>query len=434
MHLIHQIIPALCSVIVAAMTGVTASASGSKSVTMKVGETQTLNVPSSYLPQYLKSSAFYATSPDVVDVKSYTMTSVTVVAKKAFSSPVIVRCDYTYYILSGGRYVYGGRGFFDFSITVEDIRATSISLPATLQMEPGQRKKLTPTLTPSNATSAITWSSNPYSIVNVDKNGELLAQRKGTAVITATTSNGLSASCTVTVGNTDIPVEWVTMSEISYQIEPGDSHRLVASVYPSDATDKTLKWYSDNPSAVTVNSIGYITGVSDGFAKITATANNGQSAYCIVHCKSVLRLSESNGNTNLPSRANVIYIKSLLEGWNSFCVPFALEQSMLDKTESGCRIALVKSFSDKGVKVQVVAGVPAGQPCLIYVPESKSFRFEIDNAVLSPEPDNTGCLKGTYQMKTIGCGAYKLNSDGSSFAQTRGEDAICPPYRAYLVK
>ncbi len=380
---------------------------------MKVGETQTLNVPSSNLPQYLKSSTFYAASPDVVDVKSYTMTC----------------CAW-----SGGPDVYGGRGFFDFSSTVEDIKATSISLPATLHMESGQVKRLTPTLTPSNATSAITWSSNPYSIVNVDKNGDLLAQRNGTAVITATTSNGLSASCTVTVGNPDIPVRWVFMSETSYQIEPGNSHQLVATIDPSDATDKKLTWYSDNPSAVTVNSNGYITGVSEGFAKITATANNGQSAFCIVHCKPVLRLSETNGNIDIPSYANVVYVKSMLEGWNSFCVPFALEQSMLDKTESGCRIAVVKSYTGKGVKVQVVDCVPAGKPCLIYVPESKSFHFEIDNAELSPEPDNTGCLKGTYQMKTIGPGAFKLNSDGSSFAQTRGEDAICSPYRAYLVE
>lgn len=409
-------------------------ASGSKSLTMKVGETQTLNVPSSSLPQYLKSSTFYAASPDVVDVKSYTMTSVTVVAKKAFSSPVIVCCDYTYYILSGGRYVYGGRGFFDFSITVEDIKATSISLPATLHMEPGECKSLVPTLTPPNATSAITWSSNPYYIVNVDKNGELLAQRNGTAIITATTSNGLSASCTVTVGKPDIPVRWVFMSETSCQIEPGNSHQLVATIDPSDATDKTLTWRSDNPSAVIVSSGGYITGVSDGFAKITATANNEQSAYCIVHCKSVLRLSDSEGAANLPSRANVVYIRSFLGGWNSVCLPFALEQSMLEKIEAGCRMAIVKSYSDKGVKVQVVDCVPAGKPCLIYVPESKSLHFEIDNAQLSPEPDNTGCLKGTYQMKTIGPGVYKLNSDGSSFASTKGEDAICPPYRAYMVK
>ena len=59
---------------------------------------------------YLKSVSFYSASPTYVVVKSHTNTSVTVEAKKAFSSPVIVRCDYTYYVLQNGYYVYGGRG------------------------------------------------------------------------------------------------------------------------------------------------------------------------------------------------------------------------------------------------------------------------------------------------------------------------------------
>ena len=203
---------------------------------------------------------------------------------------------------------------------------------------------------------------------------------------------------------------------------------------PNNATDKTLSWHSDNTAAVTVNSAGCITGVSDGFAKITATANNGQSAFCVVHCKTVLHLSELNGNTELPSRANVEYVRSMSAGWNSVCLPFALNMSMLDKIEKDCRIALVKSISDRGARIQDVDGVSAGQPCLIYVPVPKSFRFEIDNAELTTEPVNSGCLKGTFQKKVIGQGAYKLSQDGASFAKTVGEDAICYSYRAYIVK
>lgn len=64
----------------------------SKSVEMKVGEVKTFYLPSSVTSKRLKSVNFYATSPAYADVRSSTSTSVTIVAVKAFSSPVIVRC------------------------------------------------------------------------------------------------------------------------------------------------------------------------------------------------------------------------------------------------------------------------------------------------------------------------------------------------------
>ena len=82
----------------------------SKSITMKVGEVETLHLPTSVTSKYLQNARFYAASPEYADVKSSTLTSVTVVAKKALSAPVIIRCDYTYLVLRNGKYVYGGTG------------------------------------------------------------------------------------------------------------------------------------------------------------------------------------------------------------------------------------------------------------------------------------------------------------------------------------
>lgn len=64
----------------------------------------------------------------------------------------------------------------------------------------GGNLKLTASITPIDTTSSpnITWkSSNPY-VVRVDENGNVTHVSGGTAVITARTSNGLTAECQIT--------------------------------------------------------------------------------------------------------------------------------------------------------------------------------------------------------------------------------------------
>ncbi|MEG1772823.1 MAG: Ig-like domain-containing protein [Clostridia bacterium] len=57
---------------------------------------------------------------------------------------------------------------------------------------------------------------------------------------------------------------------------------LIASVVPTYATDTTLTYTTSNASKVTVDSNGFITGVSEGTATVTATAVNGVFAECVI--------------------------------------------------------------------------------------------------------------------------------------------------------
>ena len=55
----------------------------------------------------------------------------------------------------------------------------------------------------------------------------------------------------------------------------GKSSKISATVKPSNATNKKLKWKSSNPSVATVDSKGNVTGKGNGQATITATAKDG---------------------------------------------------------------------------------------------------------------------------------------------------------------
>lgn len=84
---------------------------------------------------------------------------------------------------------------------------TSVTLnKEALSLEVGETGKLSATVRPDSAADkSITWSSSNTDVASVISNGTVTAKKAGTAVITATATNGKSASCTVTVtgGTTD---------------------------------------------------------------------------------------------------------------------------------------------------------------------------------------------------------------------------------------
>jgi hypothetical protein len=55
----------------------------------------------------------------------------------------------------------------------------------------------------------------------------------------------------------------------------GDTHTIIASVSPSDATNKTLTWYSSNSSVASVSSSGYVVAIAYGKVTISASSTNG---------------------------------------------------------------------------------------------------------------------------------------------------------------
>lgn len=176
----------------------------SKDVTMQVGESQTLYLPSSVTSKILKAVNFYSNGISYVQVTSHTNHSVTVKAVKAFSSPVIVRCDY-YYFVRNGSYTYEAKGFYDFNITVigdNKIKPTRITFPTSaIGLEAGESRQLTPTVYPANADYTLSWSINDRSVATVSQDGLITGKSKGAADLTVKADNGVYAMLRVVVSD-----------------------------------------------------------------------------------------------------------------------------------------------------------------------------------------------------------------------------------------
>gem|GEM_PF-2453840 len=87
----------------------------------------------------------------------------------------------------------------------EAVNETSVTVdPATAALTVTESVQLTATVLPENASfKDVTWTTSDPTVAVVNKNGGVLAMGVGTATITATSHNGLTATCVVTVTEGD---------------------------------------------------------------------------------------------------------------------------------------------------------------------------------------------------------------------------------------
>ncbi len=88
------------------------------------------------------------------------------------------------------------------TVTVTPIYPAALKLSKTaFTLKPGKTASLRAAITPRTTDfKTVTWTSSNPSVATVDARGKVKALSAGRAVITATISNGISVSCTVTVG------------------------------------------------------------------------------------------------------------------------------------------------------------------------------------------------------------------------------------------
>ena len=220
---------------------------------------------------------------------------------------------------------------------------TGVSLPNKISLYPGKKRTLKSQIFPSDAYHVLTWKSSDGHVASVGSNGEVLAQKPGTAVIEVKTQNGYTASCTVevpapdyqfyvwtgqdeheTFGLGDHPVvtyndgklvlntksgtvEWPKENVLKFTVRDDGvdpvpsqvsiptelniaykkSEGLKVTLYPEDYDiEDVLTWHSDNADIVvvepktSVRDSVVVRAVGVGETDISVTASNGKTAQC----------------------------------------------------------------------------------------------------------------------------------------------------------
>lgn len=69
----------------------------------------------------------------------------------------------------------------------------------------------------------------------------------------------------------DVPVSRIDFNKTTMSIAIGSTERLYATIYPEGATDKRIRWFSDNPEIAAVDENGTVKGESVGVTVIRLT-------------------------------------------------------------------------------------------------------------------------------------------------------------------
>ena len=142
--------------------------------------------------------------------------------------------------------------------------------------------QVTATVLPENATDkSLVWTSSDETVATVDSLGKISALKAGLATITVTTNDG-GKTASIEVSVFGIAVSSVVLDKTADTIPIGSSVQLTATVNPSYATDKTVKWTSSNEAVASVDSTGKVYGIAVGVATIVVEANNGKTDTCVI--------------------------------------------------------------------------------------------------------------------------------------------------------
>jgi pectate lyase len=160
------------------------------------------------------------------------------------------------------------------------ILVSSVSLGENLWLTVGEEVSLTPVIRPSNATwktsEYIGWYSSDVYVVEVDRNGNIIASSIGEAVITAKMSDGSEKSGSITVTVTEpelipVPLESITINDEDFSLIAGNDITLNVTLIPA-ANISNVTWSSSNIGVAAVSRNGQVTTFSPGTAIITAAS------------------------------------------------------------------------------------------------------------------------------------------------------------------
>jgi uncharacterized protein YjdB len=184
--------------------------------------------------------------------------------------------------------------------------ATGISIDnaGPINMTVGEDVQLTVTLTPSDSTDTVTWSSSNDGVASVDQNGKVHAEAAGGPVTITATANGISDTITVNVSAGvnpgPEPVTGINIDNGDFSMAVGDAGVTLGVTFVPEGASGTVTWESNKTDVATVDSDGTVRAVGEGTAIITATVNGIDDSITVTVTAPALLLKANGGQPYEP--------------------------------------------------------------------------------------------------------------------------------------
>ena len=166
-----------------------------------------------------------------------------------------------------------------FKVKVSDPRAVTkvkLNKSGTVSMNAGETLKLTATLSPSGATTTLTWGSSDTKVARCE-NGVVTAVGAGTATVGVVTANGKKATFKVKVSDPKAVTSVKLNKSGTQSLKKGATLQLAVAFKPAGANTPYI-WKSTNESVAKVSSSGLVTAVGKGTATVGVLCENGKYA------------------------------------------------------------------------------------------------------------------------------------------------------------
>ncbi len=278
------------------------------------------------------------------------------------------------------------------------------------------------TLSPSGATErSVTWKSSETGVAIVNNGGYLLAKSEGTATITVTTSNGLTATCQVTVTKADDGSkgqEPTTTTETDpsgttttvTEYPDGTKVTVVEDSTTTSTTTETKTSVTDAPSSTTISTTTVV--VKDTDDQVT-------SAEAKVNVEVEVDASTESAPVEITENVVTAALDTIAVDEESEAVLTKTVTITVDTTQISLTAEATKTVSDSGASLEFIgsAGTMTADTKVVETLASQDDSLiisfvEIDDVVL---PD----VQQTIEDST----AYRLTvtkSDGTRVHELKG--------------
>lgn len=138
-----------------------------------------------------------------------------------------------------------------------------------LKLKEGEKHKLDYVLEPENSNGPLEWSVENTSgdeCISVDQTGEITAIKEGTATVIVKSINDKTARIKIEVVKDVVLVKNIFTSMSSIELQVGSSQSIKPTIFPDDATNKSLIFESEN------NDIAYVIPNNPGNTEATIYA------------------------------------------------------------------------------------------------------------------------------------------------------------------